>query len=245
VTAIPSPTSFTYSNGGVDATAGAAGTAATIWNGSFYVQSVPTTTTFTYYNLGPNTTGATAGGQCVPSGQCIPGQHGVSVAFLTRQGYITKPSPVTTFVANGGQYVVVSDLPIGPSNVVGRVILFTGSGRRGLFLHPRTGTVRGRELRHLDRDGGQRQHLDHGGARLRRRDAVRRAGRGHRRQRPVRAGGARGMPRGLRLRRPDVLVGRAQQDPEPAEHGIRRRLALGDSDGASWAGRWMSPAARS
>jgi len=46
---------------------------------------------------------------------------------ITRQGAITAPGPFSTFISNGGQYLSVSNILPGPSNWVGRILLFTGA----------------------------------------------------------------------------------------------------------------------
>lgn len=99
------------------------------WNGTFFVQTVPNATGFTYQQYGPNATATYASGQiATPYGQVSPGIHQCSVAFLRRQGNITNQSPPVQFEANGGQYVSISNLAIGPPDVIARIILFTGAG---------------------------------------------------------------------------------------------------------------------
>ena len=125
VQSCPTPTTFyipvTYSDG-----TWTSGTVGFIWEGIFYVTSVESPTEFTYYQPGPN--GATSAvGTATPFGQAAPGLHLCQVLWLTRQGAIPAPSPPVTFIANGGQYVSVSNIPIGPSNVIGRILAFTGA----------------------------------------------------------------------------------------------------------------------
>lgn len=125
VQSCPSPTTFyvqvSYSDG-----TWTTGTVGFIWEGIFYVTQVVSPTVFIYQQYGPN--GATtAVGTVTPYGQAAPGLHLCQVLFLDRQGGITAPSPPTTFIANGGQYVAVSNIPIGPSNIVARILAFTGA----------------------------------------------------------------------------------------------------------------------
>jgi hypothetical protein len=125
VQSCPSPTTFyvqvTYSDG-----TWSTGTVGFIWEGIFYVTEVVDANTFVYQQYGPN--GATtAVGTVTPYGQAAPGLHLCQVLFLNRQGGITAPSAPTTFIANGGQYLFVSDIPIGPSNTVARILAFTGA----------------------------------------------------------------------------------------------------------------------
>lgn len=131
IIAVPSPTTFTYNNGGADATS-SGGTVGDIWNGTFYIDSIPSLTTFTYQQVGANDI-ASGSGTMTPNGQISGGQHKCVVMFQTRAGYITAPSPPITFTANGGQYLLVSNIPLGPPNVIARVLGFTGKGGNNFF----------------------------------------------------------------------------------------------------------------
>jgi len=112
------------------------------WNGTFFVQSVISATSFTYQQYGPNGT-AGASGMVTPYGQAAPGIHQMQVLFLTRQGYTTRPSPPVQFIANGGQYLSVTNIPIGPPNVVARILAFTGAGGDLFFYLPVSAQVNG------------------------------------------------------------------------------------------------------
>ena len=141
VLTVPTPTTFqvqlNYSDATWDNNGGAAfGGVFTPWTGTFYVASVPSATTFTYQSNGPNGTSLTDVGTITPFGQIAPGQHQVQVLFLTRQGYVTRPSPPVQFIAPGGQYVSITNLPIGPPNVVARILAFTGAGGAYFFYIP-------------------------------------------------------------------------------------------------------------
>lgn len=143
VLAVPSTTTFqvaiTYSDGTFSG-----GQVFQTWDGQFFVKSVPSPTTFTYFQLGPTVAIGVPGGSTVtPFGQAAPGVHQMQVAYLTRQGYITKPSPPLKFAANGGEYLTVSDIPIGPSNIVARILLFTGAGGASFFYIPTPAQVNG------------------------------------------------------------------------------------------------------
>ena len=61
--------------------------------------------------------------------------------FQTRQGYITKPSPATSWTASGGKRAVVTNIPTGPSNIVARILCFTGSGGTSFFYTSAGGTL--------------------------------------------------------------------------------------------------------
>lgn len=69
-------------------------------------------------------------------GQSSPGVHQLVVMFLTRQGALTKPSPAGQFNSAGNSQWTVSDLPVGPANVVARVLGFTGAGGDNFFIIP-------------------------------------------------------------------------------------------------------------
>jgi hypothetical protein len=67
------------------------------------------------------------------AGSISAGVHKVVVMFLTRQGYLTKPSPVAQWTATGNKKVTLSNIPIGPPNVVARVFGFTAAGGGNYF----------------------------------------------------------------------------------------------------------------
>jgi hypothetical protein len=102
------------------------GTVGFSWEGTFYVTQVVDPTHFYYYQAGPNGS-TTAVGTVTPFGQAAPGLHLCQVLYLTRQGAITAPSPPMTVILNGGQYVSVSNIPIGSANVIARILAFTGA----------------------------------------------------------------------------------------------------------------------
>lgn len=135
VQSVPSLTTFYIQISYSDGTWGTGATLMFPWDGTFFVATVPTTTSFTYQQYGPNMATAVVGA-VTPYGQASPGLHQCQVLFLTRNGYITRPSPPTTFFATGGQYVSVSNIPIGPANVVARILAFTGAGGAYFFYIP-------------------------------------------------------------------------------------------------------------
>lgn len=112
-------------------------------NGTFYVLSVPSPTTFTYTQYGPPGTVTASAGTVTAFGQWSPGIHQCRVSFLTRNGYLTQPSPPVQFTCPGGQYVQVTNLPIGPPNVVARVLQFTGAAGAFFFYIPSTPQING------------------------------------------------------------------------------------------------------
>jgi hypothetical protein len=72
----------------------------------------------------PNTS-LTQFGLAGPGGNISAGLHQVAVAFITRQGFTTKYSPPSQWVAGGNFLAQLSAIPTGPSNVVARLLLFT------------------------------------------------------------------------------------------------------------------------
>jgi hypothetical protein len=115
------------------------------WNGTFFVASVPSPESFTYQSQGPdgNTTDT---GMVTPTGQAAPGNHQMQVLFLTRQGYVTEPSPPVKFIANGGQYLQITNIPTGPANVVARILAFTGAQGAYFFYIPVPAQIQGQQV---------------------------------------------------------------------------------------------------
>jgi len=142
VQSCPTATTFYIQISYSDAT-WTSGTVGFIWEGIFFVTAVLSTTEFQYQQYGPN--GATtAVGTVTPWGQAAPGIHLVQVSFLLFNGTITPPSPPAQFIANGGQYLQVDSLPVGPeSSVKARIIQFTGAGGAFFFYIPVPGVVNG------------------------------------------------------------------------------------------------------
>lgn len=130
---VPSATSFTIPLGYSSGT-WTGGTVTFAWDGSFVVTSMPSPTSFTYNQTGPN--GTANGGTVTPTGQIAPGQRQCVVIFQTRQGALTAPSPPVTFTASGGQYLQITNIPIGPPNVASRILAFTGANGANFFYLP-------------------------------------------------------------------------------------------------------------
>lgn len=141
VASVLSGTQFTYQQGGSPANS-SGGNVQDVFLGSFFIQSTPDATSFTYRNIGPDDlTNAT--GTATILGQISPGSHGVVLIYLTRQGALTRTSPPVRFAANGGQQMLLTDLAIGPANVVARLIGMTGAGGDNYFVIPSTPQVAG------------------------------------------------------------------------------------------------------
>lgn len=134
ITAVPTTTTFQFS---IDYTTGTwtTGNISFDWDGAFYVDSVPSPTSFTYRQIGPDATAA-AGGTVTPTGQLSPGNHTCVLIFRTRTGYLTIPSPPVTITASGGQYLSVTNIPLGPANVTERWMAFTGANGGKYFVLP-------------------------------------------------------------------------------------------------------------
>ena len=159
VVSVPSTTQFTYvcgtgglanSGGGIAASATVtiqtsaphglassqlvtiAGVGVSSYNGTFPVASVVDSTHFTY-NAYTGGLAASGGGTATAAGNVAPGAHQVCVMFQTRQGYLTKPGPAATWTASGGKRAVVTNIPTGPSNIVARILCFTGAAGANFF----------------------------------------------------------------------------------------------------------------
>src|ERR1700682_5973359 len=102
------------------------------YNGTFAVSGVPDSTHFTF-TAATGGLAASGGGTASAAGSIATGVHQVCVIFKTRQGYLTKPSPATSWTASGGKRAVVTNVPTGPSNVVARILCFTGAGGASFF----------------------------------------------------------------------------------------------------------------
>ena len=142
VQSVPTATTFQVSINYSDGTWGAGGTVSYAWDGTFFVLAVPNSSTFTYQQYGPNAT-STSVGTVTPYGQAAPGIHQCQVAFLTPAGYLTRPSPPVKFVANGGQYISVSNIAYSPYPDQQVVLLFTAAGGNQFFYIPVPAQVNG------------------------------------------------------------------------------------------------------
>jgi len=80
------------------------------------------------YALSPS-----GGGTISDAGTISGGTHQVVQIFLTRSGYLTEPSPASFWTAAGGKRAIINGLARGPSNVVARVLAFTGAGGGNFF----------------------------------------------------------------------------------------------------------------
>ena len=102
------------------------------YNGTFAIASVPDATHFTFTAAGGGLA-ASGGGTASAAGSISAGVHQVCVIFKTRQGYLTQPGPATSWTASGSKRAVLTNIPVGPSNVVARILCFTGAGGASFF----------------------------------------------------------------------------------------------------------------
>jgi hypothetical protein len=116
------------------------GIGVTGYNGTFPVASVPDSTHFTF-TAPTGGLAASGGGTAAAAGNIATGVHQVCVIFKTRQGYLTQPGPATKWTASGGKRAIVTNIPTGPSNVVGRILCFTGAGGASFFYTGGGGTL--------------------------------------------------------------------------------------------------------
>src|SRR5208282_2189257 len=110
------------------------------YNGTFTIASVPDSTHFTF-SAASGGLATSGGGTAAAAGNIVTGVHQVCVLFKTRQGYLTQPGPATQWTASGGKRAIVTNIPTGPSNVVGRILCFTGAGGASFFYTGGGGTL--------------------------------------------------------------------------------------------------------
>jgi len=102
------------------------------YNGTFTITSVPDATHFTF-TAAAGGLAASGGGTASAAGSIPAGVHQVCVFFQTRQGYLTKPGPAASWTASGSKRIVLTNIPTGPSNIVARILCFTGAGGASFF----------------------------------------------------------------------------------------------------------------
>jgi hypothetical protein len=110
------------------------------YNGTFAIATVPDSTHFTYTAVSGGLA-ASGGGTAAAAGNVAAGVHQACVIFQTRQGYLTQPGPATSWTASGSKRAVVTNIPVGPSNVAARIICFTGAGGASFFYSGSGGTL--------------------------------------------------------------------------------------------------------
>jgi hypothetical protein len=104
-----------------------AGVGVAAWNTTFTIFKVSGPTGFTVtVPLALIATASSGGGTGTTNGNIVAGKHQLSVAFITRQGFITMPAvPPSNWTASGNKRVIVSGIPTGPFNIVARLLIFT------------------------------------------------------------------------------------------------------------------------
>jgi hypothetical protein len=105
------------------------------YNGNWQIRTVVSSTVF-IAAIASFSLAASGGGNVSIAGSVAAGTHRFCVLFLTRQGYITKPSPTSAWISGGNTSCHVTQIPIGPSNVIARIIAFTASGGGNYFYIP-------------------------------------------------------------------------------------------------------------
>ncbi len=110
-----------------------AGTTGAIYDGNFVVFSIIDDFTFTFNMASAGNAANGAVGTITAAGHIPAGIHKVSVLFVTRQGYLTRPAPPSKYTAAGGQTALVSGIPTGPPNVIARILIFTTAGGANYF----------------------------------------------------------------------------------------------------------------
>jgi len=125
-----------------------AGVTDTTYNGTFPVASIIDSLHFTYAQTGANS--SSSGGTAAPVGSISAGVHQCAVIFVTRQGYLTRPSPPVSWTAAGGRRANVTGIPsVGTlPNIVARILAFTGAGG-DLFFYT-TGLAGAPQMQILD-----------------------------------------------------------------------------------------------
>jgi hypothetical protein len=105
-----------------------AGVTDSTYNGTFPIASIIDSQHFTYAQTNSNS--SSSGGTAAPVGSISAGVHQCAVIFVTRQGYLTRPSPPTSWTAAGGRRANVTGIPSVATlpNVVARILAFTSTG---------------------------------------------------------------------------------------------------------------------
>lgn len=129
----------------VGATATIAGSGVAGYNAAWTIRNVVSSTDFQIYT-GTFTLGNSGNGTVVVTGSSssagvTAGLHRFVVMFETSTGYITKPSPIGSWTAAGSFQALVNSLPLGPPNVVARIIALTQAGGSKYTYIPSNVTV--------------------------------------------------------------------------------------------------------
>lgn len=114
----------------------------TSYNGTWTIRSVDTATQATLVGgVTQASLPASGGGTIVAAGNIVAGKHLVSVLFVTRNGYLTRPAPFGSWIAAGGKRALVGNIPIGPLDVTQRILLFTAVNAESFFFTTGTSLI--------------------------------------------------------------------------------------------------------
>ena len=67
------------------------------------------------------------------AGNISAGVHQLSVIFVTRSAYYTRPAVPTNWTAAGSKKASITNIPIGPPNVIARVLCFTAVAQSSFY----------------------------------------------------------------------------------------------------------------
>jgi hypothetical protein len=67
------------------------------------------------------------------AGNIGAGVHMLTVIFVTRSGYYTRPAPPVSWTAAGSKKAAVTNIPVGPPNVVARILSFTAVAQASFY----------------------------------------------------------------------------------------------------------------
>ncbi len=136
VTGVISATAFQVTSSNLADASSSAGTVSDKWNNTQrFVISAPTTTSLTYAEVGPDDQ-TTSAGTITPVGQVNGGVRHAVCMFQTEDGYITAPSVPLAVSTSGNKKIFVSGIPLGPANIVARIVAFTGINGGSYFYIP-------------------------------------------------------------------------------------------------------------
>jgi hypothetical protein len=114
------------------------GNTASFANGTWNVSKVIDAFHFQFLNNTGVASGNSfgTGGSINGGGQITAGVHQFVVMFLTRNAFITAPSPVGSWNCGGNKQVQLTNIPTGPANVTARILAFTPTGGANFFYIP-------------------------------------------------------------------------------------------------------------
>ncbi len=92
------------------------------WPIRYVSQTIPGLVYVAVTTVGLSTTSS---GKVTIPGAISMGLHQVSVSFIKRGGYITKPAAPNSWMAAGGLPANITNIPIGPADTIGRLLIFT------------------------------------------------------------------------------------------------------------------------